>query len=71
MGFSIYSTSLNYSGQETLSEITEIVQEFEKDVSLIVDDGDKKDSKASTIISIINGKIKLIRQGELNLDNLI
>ena len=71
VGFSIYSTSLNYSGQETLGEITEIVQEFEKDVSLIVDDGDKKDSKASTIISVINGKIKLIRQGELNLDNLI
>ncbi len=69
-GFSIYSTSVNYSGQKILSNIHDIVKEFEKDVSLIVDDGNKKESKASTIISVINGEIKLIRQGDFKLDFL-
>lgn len=67
-GFSIYSTSVNYSGKEILSDIFDIVDEFESKVSLIVDDGNKKDLKASTIISIINGKKTLIRQGELKID---
>ena len=67
-GFSIYSTSVNYSGKEILSDIYDIVEEFDTDVALIVDDGDKRDSKASTIISIINGEVKLIRQGELKID---
>ncbi len=70
-GFSIYSTSVNYSGKEILSELDEIIEEFEKDVSLVVDDGNKKEAKASTIISVIGGNIKLIRQGELKLDNLL
>jgi L-threonylcarbamoyladenylate synthase len=66
-GFSIYSTSVNYSGKEILSDIYDIVEEFDKDVALIVDDGNKRESKASTIISIINGEVKLIRQGELQI----
>ncbi len=70
-GFSIYSTSVNYSGEEILSDVDEIINEFEKNVSLIVNDGNKKDSKASTIISVIDGKVKLIRQGELILDNIV
>ena len=67
-GFSIYSTSVNYSGKKILSDIYDIVKEFDKDVALIVDDGNKKDAKASTIISIIDGEVKLIRQGELKID---
>ena len=55
-------------GKEILSDIYDIVEEFDTDVALIVDDGDKRDSKASTIISIINGEVKLIRQGELKID---
>ena len=51
-----------------MSDIYDIVEEFDTDVALIVDDGDKRDSKASTIISIINGEVKLIRQGELKID---
>ena len=66
-GFSIYSTSVNHSGEKILSDIYDIVKEFDKDVALIVDDGNKKDAKASTIISIIDGDVKLIRQGELKI----
>ena len=69
-GFSIYSTSVNYSGKKILSDIYDIVKEFDKHVSLIVDDGDKRESKASTIISVINKEVKLVRQGELNVDFL-
>ena len=50
-----------------MSDIYDIVKEFDKDVALIVDDGNKKDAKASTIISIIDGEVKLIRQGELKI----
>ncbi len=66
-GFSIYSTSVNHSGKEILSNVIDIVTEFESEVSLIVEDGNKKDSKSSTIISVINGELKLVRQGELKI----
>ncbi|MGP1586991.1 MAG: L-threonylcarbamoyladenylate synthase [Treponemataceae bacterium] len=62
-GFPIYSTSVNYSGSPALNEIKDIVDEFESQVALIVDGGDKKNSKPSTIISIKDSKITVIRQG--------
>lgn len=62
-GASIYSTSVNRSGQPVLDEENAIISEFEGEVELIVADGDRKNSVPSTIVRVENGEYKVIRQG--------
>lgn len=64
-GSPIYSTSVNRSGKPVLSSIAEIKAEFERDVDLIIDDGDKPDALPSTIVKINSDKIQVIRQGSV------
>lgn len=60
----IYSTSVNRSGKPVLDKIDDIKNEFEKEVDLIVDDGDKTGALPSTLVKIdSNGNIKVLRQG--------
>ena len=62
-GVSIYSTSVNRSGQPVLDEENAIISEFETEVGLIVADGDRKNSVPSTIVRVEDGEYKVIRQG--------
>lgn len=64
-GSPIYSTSVNRSGSPVIGLIKDIITEFGSEVDFIVDDGDCKNSTASTIVSISNKKCLLIRQGGL------
>lgn len=66
-GAPVYSTSVNRSGKPVLKKIKEIIQEFEKDCSLIVDAGDCSEGIPSTIVSVANGKIEIIRKGALEI----
>lgn len=63
----IYSTSVNRSGTPVLDEISAIQNEFSNEVDLIIDDGDKKNALPSTLISLENGKIKILRQGSVKI----
>ena len=63
----IYSTSVNRSGQPVLDEENSICSEFEKDCDLVVLDGDKKNACPSTLVSIENGEIKILRQGSVKI----
>ena len=64
-GCPIYSTSVNRSGQPVLDEQSAIIKEFAGEVDLIVTDGDKKGAKPSTIVSVADGEIKILRQGDI------
>ena len=66
-GLPIYSTSVNRSGQPVLDSIADIEKEFALEVDLIVSDGDKKGAKPSTIVSITDGTIKVLRQGDVQI----
>lgn len=61
----IYSTSVNRSGKPILDTIKSITDEFSEDVDLIIDDGDKKNAVASTIVDITGPTPKIIRQGSV------
>lgn len=67
-GKSIYSTSVNRSGNPPMLRIEEILKEFEPEVDLIVCDGDSKQTAASTLVDITSGEIKVLRQGAVKLD---
>lgn len=66
-GASIYSTSVNRSGQPVLDSEAEIISEFSEEVDLIVADGDRKSSVPSTIVKVEAGSCKIIRQGAIKL----
>ena len=66
-GSTIYSTSVNRSGQPVLDTQDAIIKEFANEVDLIVTDGDKKGALPSTLVSITDGTIKILRQGEITL----
>ncbi|MCR4901102.1 MAG: L-threonylcarbamoyladenylate synthase, partial [Treponema sp.] len=63
----IYSTSVNRSGQPVLDEQSAIIKEFGSEVDLIIIDGDKKGAKPSTIVSLLDDQIKILRQGSVKL----
>lgn len=62
-GTSIYSTSVNRSGQPVLDTEAAIINEFADEVDLIVADGDRKSSVPSTIVKVDKEKYTIIRQG--------
>lgn len=61
----IYSTSVNKSGCPILETPLQIINEFNSQVDLIVKDGEKKGALPSTLISVENAQIKILRQGEV------
>ena len=64
-GAPIFSTSVNRSGQPVLDTTKGITTEFENEVDLIIDDGDKKGALPSTLVTIENGNVKVLRQGSV------
>ena len=64
-GAPIYSTSVNRSGQPVLDTQASIIEEFQQQVDLIVKDGDKKGALPSTLVSITDGAVKILRQGSV------
>lgn len=70
-GSPVYSTSVNRSGFPVLSKISEIKNEFEKDVDLIVSAGDSESSVPSTIVRLDEGKISVVRKGALDVEKIL
>lgn len=68
VGQPIFSTSVNRSGEPVLDEEKSILKEFEDEVALIVTDGDKKNALPSTLVSIEDGQVKILRQGALKIN---
>lgn len=67
-GSAIYSTSANRSGTPILEKIEDIKKEFSEEVALIVDDGDRVGEVASTIVSVTDGTVKVIREGAVKIN---
>ena len=63
----IFSTSVNRSGQPVLDTTDAITTEFSSQTDLIILDGDKKNALPSTLVSIEDGTLKLLRQGAVKL----
>ena len=64
-GAPIFSTSVNRSGQPVLDTADAISSEFKNEVDLIINDGDKKGALPSTLVMLENGKVKVLRQGSV------
>lgn len=67
-GGPIYSTSVNFSGKPVLETEEDILRDFGGVVDLFVRDGDKKNALPSTLVSLLAGEPKVIRQGAVKID---
>ena len=63
----IFSTSVNRSGQPVLDTTAAITKEFSSEADLIIDDGDKKGALPSTLVTIENGQVRVLRQGSVKI----
>lgn len=65
------TTSVNESGKMSLNDYNQIVDEYGKLVDKVYKpNGEKSSNKASTVLSIINGEIKILREGEITLEEI-
>lgn len=67
-GCPIYSTSVNFSGKPVLETEAEILRDFGQAAALFVADGDKKGASPSTLVSLLDGEAKVLRQGAVKID---
>ena len=66
-GAPIFSTSVNRSGQPVLDTSAAISAEFSSEADLIIDDGDKKGALPSTLVTIENSQVRVLRQGSVEI----
>lgn len=59
----VFSTSVNLSGEPNLETESQIDEVFGNKVDLFVSDGDKLNSKPSTIVSLLNDVPEVLREG--------
>ena len=62
----LVATSVNISGQEALKKMDEIKREFSDKVDMIIDIGNigVTNKSASTVVSLLNEKPKILREGD-------
>ncbi len=69
-GYPISTTSVNISGEPNLTDVTEILDRFGGKVDCIIDGGPVSSSMGSSIIDLSVSPPKLIRPGEVSLDEI-
>jgi L-threonylcarbamoyladenylate synthase len=62
----LLSTSVNYSGMESINNVDEIIKEFDSKADLIIVDRGFKEGKASTIVDLTVNPFKIIRKGSVD-----
>lgn len=65
VGSRVYSTSVNRAGQPALNGMSEIIAEFGSVADLIIDAGDLRDLKPSTIINATGPRYTVLREGSI------
>ena len=61
-------TSANKSGKSSGLEVADFINTFKDDIDIIIDGGKTPTVVASTIIKVVDGKIKVLRQGNINIE---
>lgn len=62
------TTSVNISGQPAINNLQEIIDNFGDKIDYIVTDLETTSNVSSTVISCINGNIKVLRQGDIKIN---
>ena len=66
----IATTSVNISGYTSGINVYDFIDDFNQNVDFIIDNGDTKIKKASTIVQIINNKACILREGSISQEQI-
>lgn len=69
-GVPIATPSANISGQPSGTNLLEIKKHFEENVDFYIDGGNSELGISSTIVQVIDGKIEILRQGSITLEQI-
>ena len=67
----ILAPSLNRSNEKPINNITEIIKKFDNEISALIITKEKNSNIPSTIISLYNNNIKILREGNIKIKKLI
>lgn len=62
--------SANISGKPSSIKLEDIKEDFDNKVEAFIDGGICKQSMSSTIVKVIDGKVKILREGVISIDNI-
>jgi L-threonylcarbamoyladenylate synthase len=65
LGKPVLSTSVNRSGEESLTRVRDMIERFGAEVDCIVDGGDFTGGKPSTLVAVSASPYRVLRQGSL------
>ena len=66
LGRPLTATSANPSGKETARSIEEAMSYFSSRIEIFLDGGRLNGKKGSTVVEILQGQLKIIREGEIH-----
>ena len=69
-GVPIATPSANTSGQPSGINLAEIKEQFKENVDFYIDGGNSELGISSTIVQVIDGKIEILRQGSITLEQI-
>jgi L-threonylcarbamoyladenylate synthase len=69
-GFPITATSANVSGKKEIASPKEAIEIFKGHVDLVVDGGKTRGKLPSTVLSLVSGKTKILREGAFPIKKL-
>ncbi|MFO7979693.1 MAG: L-threonylcarbamoyladenylate synthase [Candidatus Aminicenantes bacterium] len=70
-GFPITATSANLSGKKEISSPEKAIEIFSGKIELIVNGGQTKGVLPSTVLSLVSGKLEILRQGAVSPQRLL
>lgn len=70
-GVPVVAPSANISGEKTGTNIEEIKNTFRDKVDYIIDGGNIESDTTSTLVRVIDGEIKILRDGKINRDEIL
>ena len=70
LGRPLTATSANPSGKEPAQSIEAAMSYFSSRIEIFLDGGRLKGRKGSTVVEIVDGRLKVVREGEITLSDL-
>jgi L-threonylcarbamoyladenylate synthase len=71
LAFPITSTSANISGMPAADNADKVIEYFGDSIDILIDGGKTRGGKPSTIVEIRNGRITILREGQISEDEIM
>jgi L-threonylcarbamoyladenylate synthase len=71
VGYPIFATSVNKSGEKAATNASEIINRFEKQIDMIIDGGEVEIGVSSTVVDVTKDEVVILRQGSIKQSEIL